>query len=43
MSSKGFTSELCQVPHLKKIDYVVLNAGVLIYPNVSHLSELVKG
>jgi hypothetical protein len=42
-SAQKFVAQLAMIPNLK-IDYVVLNAGVLRYPNVSQtLSTLCKG
>lgn len=37
MTTQNFVHQLVQIPNLK-IDYVVINAGVLRYPNVSCLS-----
>ncbi len=38
-SSQKFVAQIAMIPNLK-IDYVVLNAGVLRYPNVRSLSSL---
>jgi hypothetical protein len=37
--SQKFVAQLAMIPNLK-IDYVVLNAGVLRYPNVSPTSSI---
>ena len=33
---KSFASEVGAIKHLKKIDFVIISAGILKYPNVCY-------